>query len=131
MLTITAFYASILAFIYMKLSLNIISLRRKYKISLGFGKHKDLEQAIRAHANFNETVPIGLILLVCLEVNKIHFLIVLILGGLLILGRYFHAKAFLKDTIDLDGRVLGIKCTFWSIRLMAAMNIFAIIVKLI
>ena len=61
MLMITAFFASVLALIYIKLSRNIILLRREHKISLGSGKSKDLEKAIRAQANFNEYVPLGLI----------------------------------------------------------------------
>ena len=72
MLLITAFFSSILALIFYKLSINVIRLRRKYKVSLGSSKkHKDLEQAIRAHGNLSEFLPIGLILLACLEINHI------------------------------------------------------------
>ena len=46
MLLITAFFSSILALIFYKLSINVIRLRRKYKVSLGSSKkHKDLDQA--------------------------------------------------------------------------------------
>ena len=80
MLLITAFFSSILALIFYKLSINVIKLRRKYKISLGSSKkHKDLEQAIRAHGNLSEFLPIGLILLACLEINHIPKIIVFIL----------------------------------------------------
>ena len=54
MLIITSFFAAILALIYVKLSKNIIKIRRERKISLGSGKSSDLEKAIRAQANFNE-----------------------------------------------------------------------------
>ena len=129
MIMITAFYASLLGLIYIKLSKNIIKLRRKYKVSLGHNNHSDLEQAIRAHANFAEFVPIGLILLVCLEVNKIHFIVVLLLGGLFFIGRIFHAQSFLKDEIDLPLRVKGMQLTFWSIILMSGMNLFSLLVS--
>ena len=112
MIMITAFYASILGFIYIRLSKNIIRLRRKYNVTLGHKNHSDLEQAIRAHANFSEFVPIGLILLACLEINKIHFAVVMLLGGLFFLGRV-------------------IQFTFWSIALMSGMNIFSILVSFI
>ena len=76
MLLITAFFSSILALIFYKLSINVIRLRRKYKVSLGSSKkHKDLEQAIRAHGNLSEFLPIGLILLACLEVKKLFFFV--------------------------------------------------------
>ena len=89
MLQITAIYASLLAFIYIKLSTNVIKLRRLHKVSLGHKDHKDLEQAIRAQANFIEYVPFGLILLSCLEINKIHPVIVFSLGGFIIYWSVF------------------------------------------
>ena len=128
MLQITALYASLLAFVYIKLSTNVIKLRRIHKVSLGHKNHKDLEQAIRAQANFIEYVPFGLILLSCLEINKIHSLIVFILGGLLFVGRFLHAKSFAIPGIDKIKRVQGMKCTLWSIRLMAAMLIFSLFI---
>ena len=131
MLQITALYASLLAFIYIKLSTNVIKLRRFHKVSLGHKNHKDLEQAIRAQANFIEYVPFGLILLSCLEINKIHSLIVFILGGLLFVGRFLHAKSFTIPGIDKIKRAQGMKCTLWSIRLMAAMLIFSLFISLI
>ena len=131
MIMITAFYASILGFIYIRLSKNIIRLRRKYNVTLGHKNHSDLEQAIRAHANFSEFVPIGLILLACLEINRIHFSVVILLGGLFFVGRVFHAKSFLKDIIDIPLRIKGMQFTFWSIGVMAGMNIFSILVSFI
>jgi uncharacterized membrane protein YecN with MAPEG domain len=91
--------------------------------------HKNLEQAIRAQANFIEYVPFGLILLSCLEINKIHPLIVFILGGLLFVGRFLHAKSFTIPGTDKVKRVQGMQCTFWSMRLMAAMLIFSLLVS--
>tara|TARA_B100000768_G_scaffold167733_1_gene172052 strand:- start:277 stop:666 length:390 start_codon:yes stop_codon:yes gene_type:complete len=128
---ITALYASMLGFIYIKLSKNIIRLRRKYNVTLGHKKHADLEQAIRGHANFSEFVPLGLILLACLEINNVHYFVVLSLGGLFFLGRVFHAKSFLKEKIDISLRVKGMQFTFWSIMLMSGMNIFSILVSFI
>jgi len=131
MLQITALYASLLAFIYIKLSTNVINLRRLHKVSLGHKNHKDLEQAIRAQANFIEYVPFGLILLSCLEINKIHPVIVFLLGGLLLVGRFLHAKSFMMASIDQPKRIQGMQCTFWSIRLMAAMLIFSFLISFI
>lgn len=131
MLEITGLYASLLAFIYVQLSLNVIKLRRSYKVSLGHKNHKDLEQAIRAQTNFIEYVPFGLILLSCLEINKIHSLIVFMLGGLLFVGRFLHAKSFSVPGTDNIKRVQGMKLTFWAFRLMAAMLIFSFLISFI
>mgnify|MGYP005695969679 FL=1 len=131
MLLVTAFLASILALVYVKLSRNVIMLRREHKISLGAGKSKDLEKAIRAQANFNEYVPIGLILIACLEINNFNQVITFASGLLLVIGRFMHAKSFLKDEMEVVLRVNGMKCTFWSLRILAGLNIFAIIMAFI
>ena len=131
MLTITALYASFLSLIFYKLSKNVIKLRRQHKVSIGHKGHKDLEQSIRAQANFIEYVPLGLILLCCLEINKIHPLIVFILGGLLFVGRFLHSKSFTTNGTDKTKRVQGMRFTFWSILLMAGMNIFAFFARFI
>ena len=132
MLLITAFFSSILALIFYKLSINVIRLRRKYKVSLGSSKkHKDLDQAIRAHGNLSEFLPIGLILLACLEVNHLPKIVVFICGLFFLIGRYLHASSFLKEEIDSSNRVLGMKITHWSIILMAILNIITVIVRVI
>ena len=132
MLLITAFFSSILALIFYKLSINVIRLRRKYKVSLGSSKkHKDLDQAIRAHGNLSEFLPIGLILLACLEVNLLPKIVVFMCGLFFLIGRYLHASSFLKEEIDSSNRVLGMKITHWSIILMAILNIITVVVRVI
>jgi len=132
MLIITAFFSSILALIFYKLSINVIRLRRKYKVSLGSSKkYKDLEQAIRAHGNLSEFLPIGLILLACLEVNHLPKIVVFMCGLFFLIGRYLHATSFLKEEIDSSNRVLGMKITHWSIILMAILNIITVVVRVI
>ena len=132
MLLITAFFSSILALIFYKLSINVIRLRRKYKVSLGSPKkYKDLEQAIRAHGNLSEFLPIGLILLACLEINHLPKIVVFMCGLFFLIGRYLHATSFLKEEINSSNRVLGMKITHWSIILMAILNIITVIVRVI
>ena len=132
MLIITAFFSSILALIFYKLSINVIRLRRKYKVSLGSSKkHKDLEQAIRAHGNLSEFLPIGLILLACLEVNHLPKIVVFLCGLFFLIGRYLHATSFLKEEINASNRVLGMKITHWSIILMAILNLITFVVRVI
>lgn len=129
MLKLTAIYAAILTFVYVKLTLNVISLRRQHAISLGDGGRDDLRQAIRSHANFAEYVPIGLILLGCLEANHIHWTIVLLLGGIFTMGRLYYAKAFLETTPNIDLRVKGMKYTLWGLQALAATNVVMIIIQ--
>ena len=129
MLKITAIYAAILTFVYVKLTLNVISLRRENEVSLGDGGRDDLQQAIRSHGNFAEYVPLGLILLACLEANRIHWTIVLLLGGLFTAGRLYYAKAFLEITPNMELRVKGMKLTLWGLQALAATNVIALIIQ--
>ena len=131
MLKLTAIYAAILTFVYVKLTLNVINLRRQNEVSLGDGGREDLQQAIRSHGNFAEYVPLGLILLGCLEANHIHWTIVLLLGGVFTSGRLFYAKAFLEATPNMDLRVKGMKFTLWGLQALAATNVIALIIQII
>jgi len=129
MLKITAIYAAILTFVYVKLTLNVINLRRQNQVSLGDGGREDLQQAIRSHGNFAEYVPLGLILLACLEANHIHWTIVLLLGGVFTSGRLYYAKAFLEATHNIELRVKGMKYTLWGLQALAATNVIALIIQ--
>jgi uncharacterized membrane protein YecN with MAPEG domain len=129
MLKITAIYAAILTFVYVKLTLNVINLRRQNQVSLGDGGREDLQQAIRSHGNFAEYVPLGLILLACLEANHIHWTIVLLLGGIFTTGRLYYAKAFLEATHNIELRVKGMKYTLWGLQALAATNVIALIIQ--
>ena len=129
MLKITAIYAAILTFVYVKLTLNVINLRRQNQVSLGDGGREDLQQAIRSHGNFAEYVPLGLILLACLEANHIHWTIVLLLGGVFTTGRIYYAKAFLEATHNIELRVKGMKYTLWGLQALAATNVIALIIQ--
>ena len=129
MLKITAIYAAILTFVYVKLTLNVINLRRQNEVSLGDDGRDDLQQAIRSHGNFAEYVPLGLILLGCLEANHIHWTIVLLLGSLFTAGRLYYAKAFLEATPNIELRVQGMKYTLWGLQALAATNVIALIIQ--
>ena len=131
MLKLTAIYAAILTFVYVKLTLNVINLRRQNEVSLGDGGREDLQQAIRSHGNFAEYVPLGLILLGCLEANHIHWTIVLLLGGVFTTGRLFYAKAFLEATPNMELSVRGMKFTLWGLQALAATNVIALIIQII
>jgi uncharacterized membrane protein YecN with MAPEG domain len=90
MLLMTSIIAAILTIIFVKLSFAVIGLRRKNKVGLGSGGYDDLERAIRAQGNFAEYVPIGLILIACLELNGAPWWLVILPGIALIIGRLIH-----------------------------------------
>jgi hypothetical protein len=123
MLFITSIIAAILTIIFIKLSLAVIGLRRKNKVGLGSGGHEDLERAIRAQGNFAEYVPLGLILIACLELNGAPWLLVLLPGIALIIGRLIHAKGMNTPPPDFSMRVTGMKFTFFTLITLVALNL--------
>ena len=131
MIVITAVFASLLTLMFIRLSFNVIQLRTKNKISLGSGGIDALDRAIRAHGNFAEYVPLGLVLMGALELNGAPSGLVAVLGTLLILGRYFHAKGIQEQAPDFKNRVRGMKLTFAALGLLAVFNIGWVGFKLI
>lgn len=123
MLVTTAVIASILALMFIKLSFNVIGFRRKNKVSLGAGGVDELERAIRAHGNFAEYVPFGLFLIGALELNGAPLELVALLGMILILGRFFHAKGINEPPPIFTNRIRGMKLTFAALGLSALANV--------
>jgi uncharacterized membrane protein YecN with MAPEG domain len=130
MLFITSIIASALTFIFIKLSLAVIGLRRKNKVGLGSGGHEDLERAIRAQGNFAEYVPLGIILIACLELNGAPWWLVLFPGVTLIIGRLIHAKGINTPPPDFSLRVMGMKFTFGTLITLAVFNLGWFLYKL-
>jgi uncharacterized membrane protein YecN with MAPEG domain len=130
MIPVTALFSAILFFLYYYLAKNVIQIRRNNKIAIGFAKNNELEQAIAAHSNFNQYVPLGLIMMACMELNKIHFSIIFLVGISFTFGRIIHAKSFLKKTMDLKQRVQGMKFTFWTMVIMAVLNIISFLIRI-
>ena len=123
MLLITSIIAAILTIIFIKLSFAVIGLRRKNKVGLGSGGHEDLERAIRTQANFAEYIPLGVILIACLELNGAPWWLVAIPGVSLIIGRLIHAKGMNTPPPDFSKRVLGMKFTFFTLIALVVLNL--------
>ncbi len=131
MLLITSLITSVLTIIFIKLSFAVIGLRRKNKVGLGSGGHEDLERAIRAQGNFAEYVPIGLILIACLELNGAPWWLVAFPGITLIIGRLIHAVGINQPPPNFSNRVLGMKFTFYTLIALVLMNLGWSLYKLI
>ena len=102
-----------LSLFYIKLFRNVVNHRRLTKTSIGF-KSIELERAIRAHANFCETVPISFFLSLLLYFNN---LLIFAVPAIIILcvGRTIHAISVSDVNEDLTKRRRGMRLTFFSI----------------
>jgi len=88
----TLLAASVLGLILVVLSLEIVRLRLKTKVSLGTGpeERSALVVAVRAHGNFVEHVPLSLILLGLLEREAVGVTTIAGLAGVLVVSRLLH-----------------------------------------
>ncbi|WP_292757187.1 MAPEG family protein [Methylophaga sp. UBA2689] len=122
---ITGMYAALAALMIVALARNVISLRRQHKVALGDGGHQDLLAAIRAHANAVEYLPIGLLLLLLLELSQGPAWLIHLLGSLFIIGRLIHANGVSKAIIT--RRIIGMQFTIWLLIIMAVLNVLAFV----
>lgn len=109
---VTGLYAAILALIQIKMSFDIIRIRRAHRISIGDGGREDLARLCRVHGNFIETVPIALILMALAEFSGAHLLAVHGLGIALVLGRLLHRAGLITEHAPLRYRFIGMLLTF-------------------
>ena len=88
--SITAGYLAVLALIYAGLGLRVIWLRSGNQAPSGDGGNRELHNAIRAHANFAEYVPISVLTIALLEMSGLSALRVHLLMGALLFSRLLH-----------------------------------------
>jgi len=131
MLPITAIAASLLGFLYFKLSWNVIGFRRKYKVSVGDGGEENLLRAIRIQANLVEYAPIALILLACLELNNAPWYLVALFAIVFVAGRILHPMGMKEATSPFKPRVRGMQLTLVSIVAMSVANILMVVWRLV
>src|ERR1700679_2301921 len=87
---VVPFYGAIFALLYIGLTFRVIMLRNSRRVSLGDGGDPVLVRAIRTHGNFIEYVPLALILLIAMEMQRRSIYELHILCVLLLLGRISH-----------------------------------------
>ena len=84
-------YAAILGLMAVALTVRVIMGRAKTGIQSGDGGNAPLGQAIRAHANFAEQVPLALLLIVLVEATGTPTILVHTLGVVLVIARLANA----------------------------------------
>lgn len=129
LIQITPLYASILALIYLVLAVHVSRLRRARKIGVGSGQVPELQLAMRVHGNFNEYVPLAILLLLFLELNGVAAIWLHAFGGLLVIARILHAAGLGKSAGVSFGRFAGTALT-WSLMVVgAAANLWMVFVS--
>ena len=120
MLSITPVYLAIAVALYSFIAFNVISNRRRRRISIGDGGKQDFARIVRGHANFAEYTPITLLAIGVAELTGVPALVLHLCGVLLIAGRGLHAYCFLFTPIGMKLRVSGMMMPFFSLWTAAA-----------
>jgi uncharacterized membrane protein YecN with MAPEG domain len=122
---ITAFYASLLAVLFLYLSARVIGWRREQRVELGHGESGELLRRMRVHANFAEYVPFTLLLMGLAESMVPPRLILHLIGITLVAGRLLHAYGLSQTPQILRYRVWGMMATFAALG-VAALTCFTL-----
>jgi uncharacterized protein len=112
--SVTAAYLAVLALLYAGLSLQVVRLRRKFRVAFGDGGNAELRNAIRAHSHFAEYVPIIVLMVAMLEIagsptTRVHMLM-----GALLIARLLHPLGMYAKPLTTQfqiGRVGGMVIT--------------------
>jgi len=111
MLTTTPLYLALGGAILLVLTFAVIARRRQAKIGIGDGGDKVLQRRIRVQGNAAETLPLGLLMLVGLELAGGAQIALHVLGAMLILGRLLHAWGLAGSAGVSFGRMVGMLLT--------------------
>lgn len=112
---VTAFYAALLGLLGAVLTARVIMGRGKFAVAAGDGGQRPLAQAIRAHANFAEQVPLALLLLAFAEASGTPKAIVHVAGIVLVVARLFSAAGLSASLEDRLPRRIGAGLTMLTV----------------
>lgn len=111
MSAITPLYAALATLFYLSLSARVIALRRSARISLGTKGPAALEPLVRAQGNCAEYAPLGLLLMLMVELQGLPPIGVHLLGIMLLVGRIAHARGLSTTPQNLTLRTVGMVLT--------------------
>ena len=110
----TPIYAAILGLLFLPITIRIALYRIRSRISLGTGEDPEMLRRMRGQANFVETVPMALFLLIIMELLGASSAWLHALGLMLVLGRVAHYFGLIRMA-PLSFRIVGIGATLMTI----------------
>ncbi|KAB1486502.1 hypothetical protein FZI51_06150 [Cronobacter sakazakii] len=119
---VSALYAVLGALLLMKFSFDVVRLRMQYRVAYGDGGFSELQSAIRIHGNAVEYLPIGLLLLLFMEMNGAQNWMLHVCGMLLLVGRLMHYYGYHHRL--LRWRRSGMSATYIALLMMVLANIW-------
>jgi uncharacterized membrane protein YecN with MAPEG domain len=123
LIAITPIYASLIALLFVLLSLRVIAARRQSRVPLGDGGDPILLRRLRAHGNFAEYAPLVIVLMALAELQGAAGITLHAIGALLIGGRLVHAFGVSQEPENYRLRVAGMALTFTALIMGALANL--------
>ncbi|NKF52210.1 MAPEG family protein [Shewanella sp. WXL01] len=121
---VSGLYVSLTALLIIALSLYVIKMRRKHRVGIGDGEHRELSIAIRTQANLIENAPIVLLLIVLAEANGLSILWLHLLGCVWLFARIIHPYGLVKSNGGIHwGRYYGMALTWIVVLALAGVNV--------
>jgi uncharacterized protein len=111
---VTLLYAALLGIVGFILQCLIGPMRGRYDVSLDHGGHKDLNEAIRRHANWVENVPYILLMMALIEINGAPHGWLHALGLLLLVSRTLHPIGMDANRMANPLRIAGMAGTVFA-----------------
>ena len=121
---ITAIFAAILGLMAAALTANVIIHRVRLKVDSGDGGLPAMAQAIRAHGNFAEQVPLALLLIAGVEMLGAARWLVVALGAALLVARLASALGLGRSLAGTPPRQIGAALTL-AVTIVASVTILA------
>jgi len=114
LISVTPIYIAALGLLFIPFTLRVGLYRVKTKINIGTGDDPEMVRRMRGQANFIETVPMALFLLISMEVLGASDTWLHVLGLALVLGRIAHYIG-LTELGPIVFRVAGMLATIGTI----------------
>jgi uncharacterized protein len=126
--TILPIYAALLAIFFVFLSIQIVRKRHHLQIGLGDAGNKDMQRAVRVHANFAEYVPLCLFMIYLVEQSGVYAWFTHLLCLSLLVGRLTHAYGVSQSKENFKFRTMGMVLTF-AVLLASAAHLVWVAIK--
>ena len=115
----TLIFAAIFGILHVVFTLRVGAYRFSSKISLGDGGDKELRNRTRAHGNFIENAPMGLLLLLLNELNGLGQDALLALGSVFLAARLLHYVMIVSRSLSIILRPISMLGTLGVILISA------------
>lgn len=108
---ISTLYAAVLGLMFIPFTAYVGAYRAKTNILLMDGGDPEMARRMRAQANFVETVPLAVILLIVMELNGAGSTWLYSLGSILVVARFMHYVTMVTNPANAIPRALGMMGT--------------------